>query len=212
MKDKNTKKHTKEASTLDEKTFGYFKRVEDVMNEDDFEDEESRRLFVSNVFLQLENNELKLFCDQIISRTIEKLVFFLNDVQIRQVMRNVEDHFTKITMDKYGSHVLQTFICAIPGAIRSERRTVKEELKDVKSAEELFLNLCHCLKENLGELVDHVYGSHVLRTALEVLSGVKVADSVVRSRASRISRERSHQAEESKHFIKLNQGMFTNGR
>lgn len=208
MKDKKVKKQVKVASALDEQTFGYFKRVEDVINEDDFDDEESRKLFIENVFTQVENNEIKLFCDLIVSRTMEKLIVYLTDVQIRKVMQNVENHFCKIAMDKFGSHVLQTLVCVIPKAVRSERSKVREidhEVEDLKSAEELFLNLCDSLKENLSELVSHIYGSHVLRTAIEVLGGVKVADNVVRSRASRLSRERSNQSDEKKQFIKLSQ-------
>ncbi|KAL9975890.1 hypothetical protein ACROYT_G013107 [Oculina patagonica] len=208
MKDKKAKKQVKVASALDEQTFGYFKRVEDVINEDDFDDEESRKLFVENVFTQVENNEVKLFCDMIVSRTMEKLIVYLSDTQVRKVMQNIEEHFHKIAMDKFGSHVLQSLICVIPKAIRSERskvREIEQQAKDLKSAEELFLSLCDCLKENLSELVNHIYGSHVVRTAFEVLGGVKVADNVVRSRASRQSRERSNQSEEKKQFIKLSQ-------
>ena len=209
MKDKKGKKQVKVASLLDEQTFGYFKRVEDVINDDDFDDGESRRLFVENVFTQVQDNEMKLFCDQIISRTMEKLVLYFSDIQIRKVLQNIEDHFSKVAMDKFGSHVLQTLICIIPKAIRSERSKTSEtsqEDKDLKSAEELFLGLCDSFKENLSELVNHIYGSHVLRAAFEVLGGVKVADNVVRSRASRQSREKNSHAEEKKPFIKLSQG------
>jgi len=208
MKDKKAKKQVKVASALDEQTFGYFKRVEDVINEDEFDDEESRKLFVENVFTQVENNEIKLFCDLIVSITMEKLIVYFSDVQIRKVMQNIEDHFCKVAMDKFGSHVVQALVCAIPKAIRSERSKVREidqEVEELKSAEELFLNLCDCLKENLSELVNHIYGSHVVRTAIEVLGGVKVADNVVRSRASRQSRERSNQSDEKSQFIKLSQ-------
>lgn len=210
MKDKNAKKQVKVASALDEQTFGYFKRVDDVINDDDFDDEESRKFFVENVFTQIQDNEMKLFCDQIISRTMEKLAVYLSDLQIRKVLQNIEEHFSKIAMDKFGSHVLQTLICIIPKAIRSERSRVREisqEDGDLKSAEELFLGLCDCLKENLPELVNHIYGSHVVRAAFEVLGGVKVSDNVVRSRASRQTRGRSSHSEEKKPFIKLSQGV-----
>ena len=213
MKDKKVKKQAKVASALDEQTFGYFKRVGDVINDDDFDDEESRKFFVENVFTQVQNNEMKLFCDQITSRTMEKLAAYLSDIQLRKVLQNIEEYFSKIAMDKFGSHVLQTLICIIPKAIRSERSRVRknsQEDEDLKSAEELFLGLCGCLKENLPELVNHIYGSHVVRAAFEVLGGVTVSDNVVRSRASRQTRERSSHSEEKKPFIKLSQGVCHN--
>ncbi|XP_068697394.1 nucleolar protein 9-like isoform X2 [Montipora foliosa] len=208
MKDRKARKQVKVVSSLDEQTLGYFKRVEDVINDDDFEDEESRKLFVENVFTQVENNEVKLFCDLAISSTMEKLVFYLSDIQIRKIVQNVEEHFSKIAMDKFGSHVLQTLVCITPRALRSERgqqQDVLEEHKDLKSAEELFLSLCSCLQENLPELVNHMYGSHVVRAAFEVLGGVKVSDLVVRSRASRQTRKKGNHSEEKKAFIKIRQ-------
>ena len=209
MTRKKEKKEGKVTSARDEQTLGYFKRVDDVIKDDDFDDEEGRKLFIENVFTQIENNEIKLFCDQVISRTLEKLIIYFSDTQIRKVLQNVEDHFCKLTMDKFGSHVLQTLICVIPKTIRSERSKVREvaqEFKDLKGAEQLFLDLCDSFKENLSELVNHIYGSHVVRAAIEVLGGVKVSDNVVRSRASRQSRERDSHSDEKKPFIKLNQG------
>ena len=209
MTRKKEKEEGKVTSALDEQTLGYFKRVDDVIKDDDFDDEEGRKLFIENVFTQIENNEIKLFCDQVISRTLEKLIIYFSDTQIGKVLQNVEDHFCKLAMDKFGSHVLQTLICVIPKTIRSERSKVREvaqEFKDLKGAEQLFLDLCDSFKENLSELVNHIYGSHVVRAAIEVLGGVKVSDNVVRSRASRQSRERDSHSDEKKPFIKLNQG------
>lgn len=194
MKNRRTRKQLKVASSLlDEQTLGYFERVENVINDDDFEDEESRELFVENVFSQIENNEIKLFCDRTISRTMEKLSLYFSDIQVRKILQNIEEHYSKVAMDKCGSHVLQTLVCVIPKAIRSERsyqRKVSEEDKNVKGTEELFLSLCSRLQEDFSKLADHVNGSHVVRAVFEVLGGVKLSDQVIRSRASHQSRER----------------------
>jgi len=194
MKNRRTRKQLKVASSLlDEQTLGYFERVENVINDDDFEDEESRELFVENVFSQIENNEIKLFCDRTISRTMEKLSLYFSDIQVRKILQNIEEHYSKVAMDKCGSHVLQTLVCVIPKAIRSERsyqRKVSEENKNVKGTEELFLSLCSRLQEDFSKLADHVNGSHVVRAVFEVLGGVKLSDLVIRSRASHQSRER----------------------
>ncbi|XP_015776998.1 PREDICTED: nucleolar protein 9-like [Acropora digitifera] len=188
MKNRRTRKQLKVASSLlDEQTLGYFERVENVINDDDFEDEESRELFVENVFSQIENNEIKLFCDRTISRTMEKLSLYFSDIQVRKILQNIEEHYSKVAMDKCGSHVLQTLVCVIPKAIRSERsyqRKVSEEDKNVKGTEELFLSLCSRLQEDFSKLADHVNGSHVVRAVIEVLGGVKLSDQVIRSRAS----------------------------
>lgn len=212
MKNRKTRKQLKVApSSLDEQTVGYFKRVEDVINDDDFEDEESRELFVENVFSQIENNEMKLFCDLAISRTMEKLSQYFSDIQLRKILQNIEEHYSKVAMDKFGSHVLQTLVCVIPKAIRSERsyqRKVSEEDKNVKGTEELFLSLCSRLQEDFSELADHAYGSHVIRAVFQVLGGVKLSDQVVRSRASHHSRERNSYSELKTAFTAQSQGIF----
>ena len=45
--------------------------------------------------------------------------------------------------------------------------------------------LCSFVEDHLRDLMTHVYGSHVIRSLLEVLGGVSVNSEVVRSRMSR---------------------------
>lgn len=195
----------KEATaSIDEQTQGYFKRVQDVIEEDDFDDDEGRKLFVTNVFSQVETNELNLSCDQSISTVMEKLVVHFNEVQIRRMLQNLRPHFQVISTNKFGSHVLQSLLNLIPRAVRSERiRTLELGPEDLDSAEALFLQFCDFVKENLAELVCDTYGSHVVRTVLEVLGGVKVADSIARSRSSRARRNKSSGGQEKDQFSKL---------
>ncbi|XP_031565818.1 nucleolar protein 9-like isoform X2 [Actinia tenebrosa] len=181
-------KETSSKSKLDEDTLSYFKRVESVIEDDDFEDEESKKLFVENVFTQVEDHELLLACDQAMSRVLERLLNHLNDAQLKKIWNNLSNSYEVVTCDRFGSHVTQNLVNLVPRTIRAERIKVKEVDKKEEeslSMEELFLSYCTFVEDNLSDLIENTYGSHVVRAVFEVLAGVRVADDVQRSRNSR---------------------------
>ncbi|EDO33027.1 predicted protein [Nematostella vectensis] len=204
MEEKKSKKKSK--SSLDEDTLGYFKRVESVIEEDDFDDEESKTLFVENVFTQVEGNELELCCDQGMSRVMEILLRFFTDTQIKTIWQSLTPNYKTVTNDKFGSHVIQHLVNSVPNMIRTERTKVREVNKgdeNVSTMEELFLSYCSVISEDLEELMSSTYGSHVVRAVFEVLGGVKVAASVQRSRMSKGIRADRYGLEASQKFGKV---------
>ena len=72
---------------LDEDTLSYFKRVESVIKDDDFDDEEAKAIFIENVFTQIDGNELALCCNQSMSRVFERLLEFFNSTQLLLLSR-----------------------------------------------------------------------------------------------------------------------------
>lgn len=186
---------------LDEDTLSYFKRVENVIEDDDFEDEESKKLFVENVFTQVEDNELLLACDQAMSRVLERLLEHLNDAQLKKVWGNLSKSHEVVTCDRFASHVVQNLVNLVPRIIRAERIKVKEVEKtdeEILSIEDLFLTYCTFIEGSLGDLIENTYGSHVVRAVFEVLSGVRVADDVQRSRNSRGCRGKAFKMQDRK--------------
>ena len=186
----------KASSPVDEQTLEYFKRVKNVMDADDFDDGEQRELFVANVFAQVEHKELSLACDKTVSVVMEKMLEYFTDVQIRTILQNLRPAFRLISTDKCGSHVMESLIKCLPRLFKSEGESTVEG----GDLESLFLHFCSFVKDNLSELLFHSYGSHVVRTVLEVLGGVKVAECIVRSRASREGKSR-HTGKQTKGFF-----------
>ena len=177
-------------TSIDEDTRGYFKRVGDVLEEDDFEDVEARSLFVENVFTQIDQKEVQLCCDQTISIVMEKLLPIFTAIQIRKFVSNIERFWKLVIMDKFGSHVIQALISNALETIKADQE-VKEKIIKKKPCQEampnmevVFLRLCDFLHENIQELIGHKYASHVVRAMLEALSGVRISEKIVRSRSS----------------------------
>ncbi len=56
-------------------TLAYFARVESMLADEAFkEDEEQRELFINNVLAEVDGNELRLLSDLVCSRVLEQLV------------------------------------------------------------------------------------------------------------------------------------------
>lgn len=183
----------KSNSKLDEDTISYFKRVESVVEDDDFDDGESKQLFLENVFTQIEDNELALCCDQAMSRVLERLIEFFHDKQLKLIWKNLAKHYKTVTTDRFGSHVIQNLVNSIPKAIRGERisdKGHKQRESTEDTIEQLFISYCSFICDNLEDLIEDVYGSHVVRAVFEVLGGVRIVDTVQRSRNSRGCREK----------------------
>ena len=210
-KEATNDKDTSREASVDEDTQGYFKRVGDVLEEDDFENAEARSLFIENVFSQIDNNEVKLCCDQTISIVIEKLIPFFSTVQVRSVVKNLEPFWRVVTMDKIGSHVVQTLVNIVLTTIKTDLSRVKlkeKENNDLPSMESIFLKFCSFVEVSLQEFIGHVYASHVVRAVLEVLAGVRVSEKVVRSRASREGRPKVSSMEDKKKINKAHPGIY----
>jgi len=204
----------KSKSKLDEDTVSYFKRVENVIQEDDFDDEESKQLFLENVFTQIEGNELALCCNQAMSRVLERLIEFFNDKQLKTIWKNLAKDYKTVTTDRFGSHVVQNLVNSIPKAIRIERSKDKDKRQEENTEdtiEQLFISYCTFVCDNLEGLLEDVYGSHVVRAVFEVLGGVYIVDTVQRSRNSRGCRGKAFNMKE-KHQPKNQSGMYKNDR
>ncbi|XP_077982443.1 nucleolar protein 9-like [Glandiceps talaboti] len=167
---------------LDEETMGYYKRVSETLAEE-FDTEEDKELFIQNVFAQTEKEEVKLSQNQTVSRILENLIRNGKQKQVQKFLRGLSSNFKKVCFDRFAAYVLQTIVARIP--ILSDEENSEEQVEDLPSFDDLLLQLCDILKDNISEVLCDVYASHVLRAVFEVLGGVQVSESVVRSRLSR---------------------------
>ncbi|KJE92160.1 hypothetical protein CAOG_03179 [Capsaspora owczarzaki ATCC 30864] len=173
----------------------YFERVERMLDDNAFQDEADRDLFVSNVYTELEGNELALAQDQHCSRIVEKLLKASNPFHLRVFMDRISDSVESLVQDKFASHVVQTLLTLLPPFLEQEKNGSDEQLRQLDSEEDgtlltlkdLLLQFCDRLEEkDIVQLVFHTYAGHVLRILFNVLVGIAaVDDSVVRSKASR---------------------------
>jgi nucleolar protein 9 len=143
---KRAKEAAKEAakqSRVDGATLEYWRRVEDTLAADEFEEEEDKALFITNVLSVLDGSELTLARDQAVSRIMEKLLQAANEFQVRVFMDRLSGRYLEMTKDRVASHVVQRVLAIVPRLIAGASGQVDMEQEDdndgLRSAEGLFL-------------------------------------------------------------------------
>ncbi|KAL1643715.1 Nucleolar protein 9 [Diplodia intermedia] len=161
---------------LDEEEQEYFKRADDLLELNQFEDPEARSLFLANVYREADGKELKLANSQSCSRLMERLIQLSDTKQLKNLFQKFSGHFLNLIQHRFASHCCEAlFIQSAP--------VVSEELihppeddyidpQDVQvSMENLFLYAINELQGNLGYLMTDRFASHALRVLLVVLAG-----------------------------------------
>ncbi|KAJ0424204.1 hypothetical protein BJY00DRAFT_299349 [Aspergillus carlsbadensis] len=182
---------------LDSEEQEYFSRANEMLELNQFEDAEERRLFVDSVFREARGKELKIACSQSCSRLMEKLISVSDIYQIRRLFNKFIGHFLTLVQHRFASHCCERlFINAAPGVTQkfsnSVGRTGDGDDKEDNEAEpelslaEMFMTVVEELQGNWGYLLTERFASHTIRVLLLVLAGESVDvssnDSVVASR------------------------------
>ena len=182
---------------LDTEEQEYFSRANEVLELNQFEDAEERRLFVESVYQEANGKELKLACSQSCSRLMEKLISSSDIRQIRRLFDKFNGHFLHLVQHRFASHCCETlFVHAAPGVTQKPKKSNQaqkgeegeegEEDEPQRSLAEMFTGVVEELEQNWGYLLTERFASHTIRVLLLVLAGepVDVAsnDSVVASR------------------------------
>ncbi|CEL08037.1 Putative Nucleolar protein 9 [Aspergillus calidoustus] len=182
---------------LDPEEQEYFSRANEMLELNQFQDAEERRLFVDSVFREARGKELKIACSQSCSRLMEKLISVSDIYQIRRLFNKFIGHFLTLVQHRFASHCCERlFINAAPGvtqkisksAGRTENGNEEEdtEAEPELSLAEMFMTVVEELQGNWGYLLTERFASHTIRVLLFVLAGepvdVSSNDSVVASR------------------------------
>ncbi|XP_039517098.1 nucleolar protein 9 isoform X2 [Pimephales promelas] len=164
---------------LDGGTVSYFRRVSDRLKEG-FTDEEDKGVFVENVLSEVKGRARLVAMDMTGSLVLEGLLALASPAQVAEVLEELGgetgSEFTAVACDQCGGHVMES-------AVRQAHRW-SEEKCDVTEAEEEHCGLLEAqvqrvsgvVRENLVAFAQDPYGSHLLRTLVQVLSGCLTRD------------------------------------
>ena len=110
--------------------------VLETLNLNQFEDEESKEIFVANVFASNVDNEETLCCNQLVSRIYEKLLPLAeNSVKFR-LMNKLGEDLRKFASNSFASHVLETLLWL--GSFQQKSDVdFKKDQKKLKSKEKI---------------------------------------------------------------------------
>ena len=184
---KNDKKETgdkenaveKKQGRLSEETIKYFKRVEQVLLEDAFEDDENRQTFVKNVTYQIENDGSQLARHTLTSKVFERIIPLMTSDQFKMIIKIFKPDIEKLCTDRFASHVVET-LCW-----NNKHHLENDEVQL------LFYKFCKDIRKMTSTLIRDVYGSHVINTVLQMCGGVIVPEVITRSWSCRESNKKA---------------------
>ncbi|KAB2575761.1 hypothetical protein BFW01_g11225 [Lasiodiplodia theobromae] len=161
---------------LDEEEQEYFKRADELLELNQFEDAEARSLFLANVYREADGKELKLANSQSCSRLMERLIQLSDTKQLKNLFQKFSGHFLNLIQHRFASHCCEALFIQSAPIVSEELIHPPEDAyidpQDVQvSMENLFLYAINELEGNLGYLMTDKFASHTLRVLLVVLAG-----------------------------------------
>ncbi|PVH73735.1 ARM repeat-containing protein [Cadophora sp. DSE1049] len=175
---------------LEDQEQEYFRRADELLEQNDFPSDEERSLFLANVYREAEGKELKIACSQSCSRLMERLILLSTVEQKKELFGKFSDNYPHLIQHRFASHCCETlFIQSAP--IVTEELTADTKLKKKKvidvdvdtemkgegkeeelpSMEDLFLQTLDELEGQMTFLLTDRFASHTLRVLLVILSG-----------------------------------------
>lgn len=171
---------------LDDQEQEYFRRADELLENNDFPSDEERSLFLANVYREAEGKELKIACSQSCSRLMERLILLSTVEQKKQLFDKFKDNYPHLIQHRFASHCCETlFIQSAPIVTEELTADSKQPKKNTKteedgpeidgeelpSMEDLFLATLDELEGKMTFLLTDRFASHTLRVLLVILSG-----------------------------------------
>ncbi|XP_060940480.1 nucleolar protein 9 isoform X2 [Limanda limanda] len=152
---------------LDAMSVGYFRRVGERLAEG-FEDKEERAMFVENVLSEVKGQAIMVAMDCTGSITLQRLLPLSTAEQVGEVLAELGgesgSELAVVSCDRCGGHVVES-------AVRQMSRWTEGEEESFELLEAQVLSLSQVVRDNIEEFIQHVHGSHVVRTLLHLLAG-----------------------------------------
>lgn len=181
----------KRKAEISQEQIEYYLRIESTIEADHFETEKEKNLFAQNVLKQvLDDGVCRVFSSKQASKVIENFVqkFPLPSSVTEQLSEVVCEHFPTLSTNKCASHVVQAWLIHVlnPSCQVEWQREVQStsDGAQISTANNSMKLLCKTVKNDIKSFLCDQYASHVLRTLLQILSGVTVCEQVNRSKYS----------------------------
>lgn len=95
---------------LTEQESEYFKRADELLELNQFGDEEERGLFIDNLYKEVAGKELKIVHSQGCSRLLERLILTSNEGQLKKLFQAFVGHFKGMVEHRFASHCCETLL------------------------------------------------------------------------------------------------------
>ncbi|KAG4433783.1 hypothetical protein IFR05_010750 [Cadophora sp. M221] len=172
---------------LEDQEQEYFRRADELLEQNDFPSEEERALFLANVYREAEGKELKIACSQSCSRLMERLILLSTVEQKKKLFVTFGGNYPHLIQHRFASHCCETLFIQSANVVTEEltadskakrKNATADEDVDVEmkeeellSMEDLFLQTLDELEGQMTFLLTDRFASHTLRVLLVILSG-----------------------------------------
>ena len=151
---------------IEASTYNYFVQVLETLNLNQFEDDESKEIFVANVFASNSDNEEILCCNQLVSRIYEKLLPLAeNSVKFR-LMNKLGEDVRKFASNSFASHVLERLLWL--GSFQQKSDVDSDDQEFEIQRKEWVLKVAKYSLNNFQDFASDIYASHILKTSFQV--------------------------------------------
>lgn len=151
---------------LDEEEQEFFRRADETLEANDFQDENDKKAFLTNIYKEASGKELKIANSQGCSRLLERLIQLSSAEQCSNLFEQFSGNFVSLMTHRFASHCCEAlFVRGAP--LLTEEMSQKAD----SSLEACYLGVLKEIEGNIGYLITDQYASHVLRVLLLVLAG-----------------------------------------
>ena len=166
----------------------YYSRIERTI--ETFESEEDKNIFAQNVIKQvLDDGVLRVFSSKEASKIIEKVL--QNSPPPSSVSQKLSEvvcaDFAILSKDRCASHVIQAWLIHVLNSscqVEWQNEVQQNDEAQTNIVSSSMRLLCKAVKSDLRSYLCDQYASHVLRTLLQILSGVTLCEQINRSKYS----------------------------
>jgi len=130
-----------------------------------FEEDDDKRIFVANVFKQMEGKERQLAGHKLASRVIELLLPHALPTVVEIFCKGLTEDLRIVCTDPFASFVLEKLL--IMACFRDNVDKSEELLKWVQK-------VCKYLCNNFDGFSDNRFASHVLTTGIQCVTGIRI--------------------------------------
>lgn len=159
---------------LDATSVSYFRRVSERLSEGFTEDEE-KALFVENVLSEVKGQAVLVSMDMTGSVALERLLSLASPAQVAGVLAELGgetgSEFRDVSCDQCGGHVMESALRQAHRWNEDDSDVTQEDEEHCGMLEAEVKRVCGVVRESLVQFLKDPYGSHVLRTLVQVLSG-----------------------------------------
>ena len=169
---------------LDDEEQEYFRRADELLELNDFDQPEERDIFLANVYKEAEDKELKIACSQSCSRLMERLILLSTEAQKKKLFEKFAGNFAHLVQHRFASHCCETLFIQSAPVVTEELTADSIEEEDAEkgvSMETLFLSTLDELEGQMTFLLTDRFASHTLRVLLIILSGRALEQESIRS-------------------------------